>query len=73
MVNYVAFKKSSEIKGNKIITLLATLLCLVALLALISQQLESNLKGVLIALGIVIGSFLIEFIYKKSEALSKNS
>lgn len=73
MVNYVAFKKSSEIKGNKVITLVATLLCLVALVVLIVQQAESNLKGVLIAVGIVFGSFLIEFIYKRSEARSKKS
>lgn len=68
MVNYVAYKKSSEIKGNKLITLLATLLCLIALVALIVQQAESNLKGVLIAVGIVLGSFLLEFIYKKTKA-----
>lgn len=73
MVNYVAFKKSAEINGNKGITLLATILCLVALIVLIVQQAESNLKGVLIAVGIVLGSFLIEFVYKKSESLSKNS
>ena len=73
MVNYVAFKKSSEIKGNKIVTLLATLLCLVALVVLVVQQAESNLQGVLIALGIVLGSFLIEFVYKTTEARTKKN
>ncbi len=73
MVNYVAFKKASEINGNKIIALLAALLCFTALIALIAQQVESNLTGALIAIGIVVASFLIEFIYKKTEKKSKTS
>ncbi|UOY05910.1 APC family permease [Muricauda sp. SCSIO 64092] len=67
MVNYVAFKKASDIKGKKAVALMATLLCLIALAALIVQQMESNLAGALIAIGIVITSFLVEFIYKRME------
>ncbi len=67
MVNYVAFKKASDIKGKKTVALMATLLCLIALAALIVQQMESNLVGALIAIGIVITSFLVEFIYKRTE------
>ena len=67
MVNYVAFKKAFEIQGKKTVALMATLLCLTALVALIVQQMESNLAGALIAIGIVITSFLFEFIYKRTE------
>jgi len=67
MVNYVAFKKASDIQGKKTVALMATLLCLIALAALIVQQMESNLIGALIAIGIVITSFLFEFIYKRTE------
>lgn len=66
MVNYVAYKKASKIKGNKFIALIATLLCFIALMALVVQQMESNLTGALIAIGIVLASFLLEFIYKKA-------
>lgn len=66
MVNYVAYKKASVMKGSKLVPLVATLLCLIALTALIVQQLESNLTGALIAIGIVLVSFLFEFIYKKT-------
>lgn len=67
MVNYVAFKKASDIQGKRMVALMATLLCLIALAALIVQQMESNLIGALIAIGIVLTSFLFEFIYKRTE------
>ncbi|BFP42557.1 amino acid permease [Flavobacteriaceae bacterium GF1] len=67
MVNYIAFKKASDIEGKRMVALMATLLCLIALAALIVQQMESNLAGALIAIGIVLTSFLFEFIYKRTE------
>ncbi len=65
MVNFVAFKKAAEIKGRKIVTFTATLLCLIALVALVVQQIESNFLGAAVASGIILGSFLMEFIYKR--------
>ncbi len=67
MVNYVAYKRAPDIKGKKTVSLMATLLCLIALVALIVQQMASNLAGALIAIGIVLTSFLIELIYKRME------
>ncbi|MCB0744954.1 MAG: APC family permease [Ignavibacteriae bacterium] len=67
MVNYVGFKLSKEIKGKKNIPLIGFLLCLIATVVLIIQQYSSNKTGVLIAIGIVIFCFVIEYIYKETE------
>ncbi|MFI2743486.1 APC family permease [Zhouia sp. PK063] len=66
MVNMVAYKKAAEIKGSKSIALVTTILCLIALIVLITQQLQSNITGALIAMGIVVGSFVLEYMYKRS-------
>ncbi len=70
MVNIVAYKKSNEINGKSMISGIAALLCFSALIALVLQQITSNLLGVCIALSIVVASFIIEFTYKK---LKKNN
>ncbi|MBN4070139.1 APC family permease [Olleya sp. AH-315-F22] len=67
MVNYVGFKLSKEIKENKIIPIVGFLLCLTATIVLVIQQYSYNKTGVLIALGIIILCFIIEYIYKKTE------
>lgn len=67
IVNYVGFKLSKETNSNKIIPLLSCILCLVALVILIKQQLESNLSGVFVSLGIIVLCLIIEWIYKKNE------
>lgn len=67
IVNYVGFKLSKETNSNKTIPLLGCILCLVALVILIKQQLESNLTGVFVSLGIITLCFIIEWIYKKNE------
>ncbi|XRE44903.1 putative amino acid permease, GabP family [Tenacibaculum discolor] len=67
IVNYVGFKLSKETDSNKTIPLLGCILCLVALVILIKQQLESNLTGVFVSLGIITLCFIIEWIYKKNE------
>jgi len=64
-VNFVGFKLHKEIKGNKSISLIGFLSCSIALLILIIKQFGSNRMNVIIALGIVALSFLIEYIYKK--------
>ncbi|RSC92920.1 APC family permease [Tenacibaculum singaporense] len=67
IVNYVGFKLSKETNSNKTIPLFGCILCLVALVILIKQQLESNLTGVFVSLGIIALCFIIEWIYKKNE------
>ncbi len=73
MVNYVGFKLSKEIKGKMIISLIGFLLCLIATVVLVIQQYSSNKTGVLIAVGIIIFCFIIEYIYKEIEKKNKNA
>lgn len=67
LVNYVAFKKCKEISIQPTLPLIGAILCLLAFLGLIYQQFSSNLVGTFIALGIICSSYLIEYIYKKTE------
>jgi amino acid transporter len=67
IVNYVGFKLSKETNSNKTIPLLGCILCTIALVILIKQQLESNLIGVLVSLGIILFCFITEWLYKKNE------
>ncbi len=67
MVNYVGFRLSKEIDGNRSIPIIGAILCLTATLVLIIQQYSSNRAGVFTALGIILFCFLIEYIYKKLE------
>ncbi|MPR36289.1 APC family permease [Salmonirosea aquatica] len=64
-VNYTGYKLSDQVKSNKIIPLLGSILCLAAWVVLIAQQYTSNRLGVLVAVGITLVCFTIEFIYKK--------
>lgn len=66
-VNFVGFKLHREVNGNKLISLMGFLLCSVALLTLVIKQFYSNRTDVMIAIGVVIFCFLIEYIYKKNE------
>ncbi|PCJ81677.1 MAG: amino acid transporter [Bacteroidetes bacterium] len=68
MVNYVGYKLSKEIKGNKFIPIIGFILCLIAAIVLIVQQYTSNKTGVLIAMGILTFCFIIEYVYKKTGA-----
>lgn len=70
IVNYVGFKLSKETGSNKVIPFLGCLLCVIALFILIKQQLQSNLVGVFVSLGIILLCFIIEWFYKKSETKS---
>jgi amino acid transporter len=74
IVNFVGFKLSAEINGNKIIPLMGFILCLIALVILIQQQYLSNRVGVIVALSIVFSCFVLEWIYKKKNLrLYKNN
>lgn len=65
-VNYVGFKLHKEIKANKLISLLGFIFCSIALFILLAQQFVTNRTNVIIALAIVLGSFIIEYLYKKN-------
>jgi len=65
IVNYIGLKLSKEINGNKIIPLIGFVLCIIAAIVLLIQQYSSNSTGVLIAVGLILFCFLIEYFYKK--------
>lgn len=67
-VNYVGFKLHKEIKGNKLIALIGFLSCSIALLTLIIKQFSTNKLNVIIAVGIVVFCFIIEYLYKRNES-----
>ena len=67
MVNFVGYKLSKEINGKKLIPIIGFILSSVAMIVLVVQQFSTNKVGILISIGIIATSFLIEFIYKKSE------
>lgn len=65
IVNYIAFKKFKELRSNKWIHLLASLLCFIAFFTLIIQQFQTNGTGVIISISIVLGCFILEWSYKR--------
>jgi len=67
IVNLVAYKCSHEIEGNRAIALTGFILCFMALVVLLHQQLTSNWISILISLGLIAFCFIAEWIYKKNE------
>ena len=58
---------------NKKIGLKEAIFCFVAMVALLVQHYSESKTDVYIALGIIIGSFLIEYLYKKNREKSENN
>ncbi|WP_431109935.1 APC family permease [Winogradskyella poriferorum] len=71
IVNYVGYKLAAQMKTNKIIPLFGFILCALALIILIKQQVSDNLTGVMVSIGIILFCFIVEWIYKKSETSKK--
>lgn len=71
VVNFVAFKKSEDINGNKVIPLIGFILCGIAVVSLIIEQYSDNQVGIFTAAGIIIFCFVAEYFYQKHR--SKNS
>ncbi len=67
VVNAANYRQAKNIKSNRFIAMLGVILCLAAVFVLMIQQFTTNLVGALVVLGMVIGSFLIELIYKRKE------
>ncbi|GAA3509521.1 amino acid permease [Aquimarina addita] len=66
VVNYIGFKKHKELKSKKWIHLAASILCGMAFFILIIQQFPKNKIGVLVATGIILFCFILEWGYKKT-------
>ncbi|MBD3864086.1 APC family permease [Olleya marilimosa] len=64
LVNYIGFKKHTILQSNKTIHLLASILCLLAFCTLIVQQFQTNVTGVVVALGLILMCFIMESLYK---------
>lgn len=67
VVNYVGYRQAGETGSNKLIPLLGSLLCLLALGTLLYEEYQSNLAGVLVAIGIILACFLLEWWHKRAE------
>ena len=67
IVNFVGIKCAKDTGSNKIIPVLGVVLCVLALVILINQQLKSNLTGVLVSMAIISLCFIAEWIYKSTE------
>lgn len=68
VVNYTGFKLADQIKGNKIVPMIGFILCVVALVILVSQEFSSNKGGIIISFAIIAACFVMEWIYKKTES-----
>lgn len=66
IVNYIGTKKHNLLHSKKWIHTTGFLLCSLAFLALITQQFSQNKTGVIISLSIILGCFILEFLYKKT-------
>ncbi|WP_334056095.1 APC family permease [Polaribacter sp. P097] len=71
IVNFIGFKKHETLNSNKLIHLIATIICFIAFLTLLYQQFEENKIGVFNALGIIFLSFLVELFYKRTSSQKK--
>ncbi|KEZ94136.1 APC family permease [Nonlabens ulvanivorans] len=67
VVNYIAFKQHKKLGANKIITLLGTILCVVAFVMLVIEQSQGSLSGVIIIASIIAACFIMEYWYKRTE------
>lgn len=68
VVNYIGFKLHKKIKGKKFLPFVGFLLCITALIIMISQQMTTNKTGLIVAVSVVLFCFCIEWIYKKKPA-----
>jgi amino acid transporter len=67
-VNYSGLKLYNQIGGNRILPFIGLLLCSLAIVIMISQQLASNKAGVIVSVSIISICFLMEWFYKRTES-----
>ncbi len=71
-VNFVGFKLSKAVNGNKLIPLLGFILSIIALVVLITQQYQTNFTGIIVSLAILLLCLMMEWLYKTSSQYRKN-
>jgi len=67
IVNYTNYKLSATTLSKKYISLVGTILCLVAFITLIVQQVQTNFTGVSVVIAIIVSAYFSEYLFKKSE------
>ncbi len=72
IVNFAGFKLAKDTNSRKSIPLIGAILCFMAMIALLIQHYSTSKIDVYIALGIIAFSFILEFIYKKTEKKKSN-
>lgn len=65
MVNAIAFKLAHAVQANKVITLSGAILCLLALIILLQEQIHDNRLGVMVSFAIIGICFAMEWSYRK--------
>lgn len=70
IVNLSAMINFEKVKGIFIIYLLGAIMCSIAFIVLMIQQLRNNLIGVIISISIIAICYFIEYVFKKSEKAS---
>lgn len=65
IVNYAGVKLYKETGGKRVIHFIAFLLCSVALVILLIQELRSNILGVVVAVGIIVACLIAEWVFQR--------
>lgn len=65
LVNLSNYRLAKITQSKKYISLIGTIICFIALFALIFQQYETNRIGVYAVIGIFTVAYFVEFLYKK--------
>ena len=67
MVNFTSYKLSKQVKSSKTVAITGFGLCIIALVALLVQQFDTNPVGAIIGISIIFLSFIVEWVYKMTE------
>ncbi len=73
LVNFANYKLAKITESKKIISLLGTLFCSIALISLLYQQYSANIVGVIVIAAIFIQAYGFEYLFKKWEKKNENS
>ena len=67
LVNFANYRLALQTKSKKLISMIGSLMCFIAFIALLAQQFESSRMGVYVVGCIFLLSYGIEFLFKKTE------
>jgi len=71
IVNYANYKLAAQTKSKKIIPLLGGILCVIAVITLMVQQIITNIMGASIVIIIIAAAYLAEYFFKRSQKTEK--